>query len=209
MAMVRTLTLIVFIIWTISVFGQESDEELVRKSFAGYKASLLNNNEADVINFVDSRTIKYYSDILDLVKNADSTKVDSLPIIDKMTVLTIRYRISKENILSFNGETLLIYTIKNGMIDQRGFANTSIGNVTIDHDFAKGQLISNGQDSPYFLHFYREGQWKLDLTSLFPTAIPVLQKLADELGGSNKFIVVALKQLKGKTPGTDIWYPVR
>lgn len=207
--MIRTITLIFFFILTFSVFGQVSDEELVRKSFDNYSKSLLDNNEEDVIKFVDSRTIKYYSDILDLVINADSTKVEALSLIDKMMVLTIRHRVSKENILSFNGEKLLIYAIKNGMIDKSGAANISIGKVSIDNDFAKGQLISYGQESPYFLHFYKEGQWKFDLTSTFPIAIPVLQKMADELGGSNKFIFAALKQLTGKSPSHDIWDPIR
>lgn len=207
--MIRTFTLTFFFIMTISVFGQESDEELVRKSFDSYSKSLLNNNAEDVIKFVDSRTIKYYSNILDLVKNADSTKVESLSLIDKMMVLTIRHRVSKENILSFNGEKLLIYAIKNGMIDKGSAANISIGNVTIDNDFAKGQLISYGQVSPYYFHFYKEGQWKFDLTSTFPIGIPALQKMADELGGSNKFIFAALKQLTGKSPSHDIWYPIR
>jgi hypothetical protein len=207
--MIRTITLIFFFILTISAFGQESDEELVRKSFDSYSKSLVDNNGEDVIKFVDSRTIKYYSDILDLVKNADSTKVEALSLIDKMMVLTIRHRVSKEDILSFNGEKLLIYAIKSGMIDKGGAANISIGKVTIDNDFAKAQLISYGQESPYFLHFYKEGQWKFDLTSTFSIAIPVLQKMADEFGGSDKFILVALKQLTGKSPGHDIWHPIR
>ena len=92
--MIRTLTLTFFFLITISVFGQESDEELVRKSFDSYSKSLLNNNAEDVIKFVDSRTIKYYSDILDLVKNADSTKVESLSLLDKMMVLAISYNVS-------------------------------------------------------------------------------------------------------------------
>jgi len=205
----RTLTLTFFFILTTSVFGQVNEEELVRKSFDGYRTSLMNNNEEDVIKYVDSRTIKYYSDILDLVKNADSTKVETLSLLDKLTVLTIRHRVLKEDILSFDGKTLLTYAIKNGMIDKSSVSNISIGKVTIDFNFAKGQFILNGQESPYILNFYKEGQWKFDLTSTFPITIPVFQKWANELGGPNKFIFASLKLLTGKTPGPDIWHPVR
>jgi hypothetical protein len=207
--MIRTLNLTFFFIVTISVFGQESDEELVRKSFASYSKSLLNSNEDDVIKFVDSRTIKYYSDILDLVKNADSTRIEELPLMDKMMVLSIRCRVSKEDILSFNGEKLLIHALNIGMINKTGLANLSNGNVTIENDFAKGQLIGRGQELPHFFHFYKEGQWKIDLTSAFPIAFPVLQKLADEMGGANKFILASLKLITGKSPDHEIWNSVR
>lgn len=40
-------------------------------------------------------------------------------------------------------------------------------------------------------------------------AIPILQKMADDLGGSNNFIFAALKELTGKVPGPEIWYPIR
>ena len=98
-------------------FGQTSEENLVKNSFDKYKTAILKDKGEEAVQFVDSRTIKYYSDILELVKSADSSKVETLTILDKLMVFSIRHRTSKQNILSFNGKSLLVYAIKSGMVE--------------------------------------------------------------------------------------------
>ena len=55
-------------------YGQKSEEKLVKKSFDNYKTSILNDKGEKAVKYIDSRTIKYYSEILELVKTADSVK---------------------------------------------------------------------------------------------------------------------------------------
>lgn len=208
--MKRFSTISLFLILTISVVAQVSDEALLRKNFDSYKTFYNNGNGEEAVKFVDSRTIKYYDDIAEIIKNADSLKVESLSLLDKTMVLTIRHTVSKENILAFNGKTLLIYTINHGVNDKRTTIGFTIGKVTIDNNSAKGQVTVLGKDSPYFLNFYKEkGDWKFDLTSSFPITFQAMQKLADQLGGPNKMIFASLKLITGKAPGRDIWHPVK
>ena len=70
-------------------YGQKSEEKLVKKSFDNYKTSILNDKGEKAVKYVDSRTIKFYSDILELVKTADSTKVETLSILDKLMVFQL------------------------------------------------------------------------------------------------------------------------
>lgn len=191
-------------------YGQKSEEKLVKKSFDNYKTSILNDKGEKAVKYVDSRTIKFYSDILELVKTADSTKVETLSILDKLMVFSIRHRTSKNDILSFDGKSLLVYAIKSGMVGKNSVANNSIGKVIIESEFAKGQFLANGQKAPFYFHFYREeGQWKIDLTSLFPVSIIAFKKMADESGeNQNDYLFSLLEMITGKKPGTEIWQPI-
>jgi hypothetical protein len=196
---------------TISLFAQKGEEEFVRKAFDNYKSAILNDKGEEAVRFVDSKTIKYYNDILDLVRNADSSKVETLSILDKLMVFSIRHRTSKEDILSFDGKTLLIYAIKSGMVGKNSVANNTIGEVTIDGNFAKGQFVVKEQKAPFFLHFYKEDQqWKMDLTSLFTISTSAFKKMADDSGqNENEYLFDLLETITGKKPGPGIWQPIQ
>jgi len=203
------LTILFLFILTNLVVAQENEAELIRKNFDSYKAFLYNGKGGEAANLVDSHTIKYYGDIIELVKNADSLKVESLSLLDKIMVLIVRQRVSKENILNFDGKALLIHAINNGMIDKSSAGSFTIGDITVDNNFAKGQIIANGTGSPLFLNFYKEnGQWKFDLTSLFPICIPALQKLVKELG-ERGFINAMLSAGTGNKLSQNVWRPIR
>jgi hypothetical protein len=210
--MKKTFTPLILFFALINIaLGQKTEQDLVRKAFDSYKSSILNDKGEEAVKFVDNRTIMYYNDILDVVKNADSAKVETHSILDKIMVFSIRHRTSKEDILSFDGKSLLIYAIKSGMVGKNSVANNSIGGVTIDGNFAKGQFVVNGQKAPFYLHFYKEDQqWKIDLTSLFPISTSALKKMADDSGkNENDYIFGLLEMITGTKPGQGIWQPIQ
>lgn len=191
-------------------YGQKSEEKLVKKSFDKYKSAILNDKGEEAIKFVDSRTIKYYSDILELVKTADSAKVETISILDKLIVFSIRHRTAKEDVLNFDGESLLVYAINSGMVGKNSVANNSIGEVKIEGNYAKGQFISNGQKAPFYFDFYKEDkQWKIDLTSLFPISTKAFKKMADDSGqNQNDYLFSLLEMITGNKPDIEIWKPI-
>lgn len=210
--MKRTLTVLtLFVTLTYSLFGQKSEEKLVRTAFDNYKSSILNDKGEAAVTYVDSRTIKYYDDILNLVKNAAVEKIETLSILDKLMVFTIRHRTPKEDILSFDGRALLVYAIKSGMVGKNSVVNNSIGEVTVDGDFAKGKFLSNKRETPINFHFYKEdNQWRIDLTSVFPISTNALKKMADESGqNESEYIFSLLEMVTGKKPGQEIWQPFK
>jgi len=189
---------------------QEKEDKLVKLTFDNYKSAILNDKGEEAVEYVDSRTIKYYDDIIDLVKTADSAKVNSLSLLDKVMVFSVRHRTSKEEILSFDGKRLFVYAIKSGMVGKNSVSNNSIGEVTIDKDFAKGQFIANGQKTPFYFHFYKEnGQWKIDLTSVFSISTVAFEKMvADSELGENEYLFSLLEMMTGRKPGQEIWNKV-
>lgn len=198
-----------FLLFAWTCRGQ--DEALVRKTFDHYKTSILNDKGEEAAQCVDSRTIQYYNDLLTHVKTADSATVEKMSILDKFMVLTIRHRATQDEILSFDGKGLLVYAIQKGMVGKNSVSNNTIGDITIDGDFAKGQLIANGQKMPAFFHFYKEtGIWKLDLTALFPLATIAFKGMAaDSEQSENDFLLLLLEMVSGSKPGSEIWKPTK
>jgi hypothetical protein len=209
--MAKTISILV-LLFSLTTFcnGQKKEEKLVREAFDLYKSAILNDKGDEAVKYVDSRTIKYYSDVLELVKNADSTQVTSLSLLDKLMVFSIRHRTAKEDILSFDGKGLLVYAIKSGMVGKNSVVNNAVGEVIIDNDFAKGQFIVNGQKAPFYFHFYKEsGQWKIDLTSIFSVSTIAIKKVVDDSGqNENEYLFSLLEMLTGKKPGQEIWEKV-
>jgi len=124
----------------------------IKNCFENYKSSLLNDKAEEAYEYIDSRTSSYYSEILKKSISADSTEIENLKLMDKLMVFSIRHRTPKEKILSFDGKQLFIYAIQEGMISKNNMVGASIGEVTIDNDFAKGQLNLNGNPLPAYFH---------------------------------------------------------
>lgn len=207
----KRISLFIFILLiSISSTAQTSEKDLVLKSFETYKNAILNDKGEIAADCVDSRTIKYYSTILEISKNADSLKINSLDILDKLMVLSIKHRTSKEDIVSFNGRDLLIYAIENGMVGKNSVAQNTLGEISVNGDFAKAGFLAKGQKTEYFFHFYKEDQiWKFNLTDIFPIGSKAVQQVIDESGKpENAFLLEILESVTNKKPNNAIWNPI-
>lgn len=206
--------LIILLLSTMTWFSstaQKSEERQIRNAFDNYKSAILNDKGVEAVKVVDSRTISYYSEILTHVLDADSNRIESLSLLDKLMVLTIRHRASHPDILSFDGTSLLIYAIENGMVGKNSVANNTIGAITIDGTFAKGEFIANGQQTPLNFHFYKEDeQWKIDLTALFEVSTVAFERMVESSEqNENDFLFTLLERVNGKKPTPLIWDPIR
>jgi hypothetical protein len=191
--------------------AQLREEELVKKAFDNYKSAILNDNAEEALRNVDSRTVYYYTQILNQVKNSDSLGINSMSVIDKITILSIRARATREEILNMQGSELFIYAIKNGMVGKNSVINNSVGDISIDSSFAKGQLLVKGNKTPLYFHFYKEqNTWRLDITSLFQASNGAFKAMIEESGESeNDYLFTILEALTGKRPNSNIWNPIR
>lgn len=206
----KEILAILFFLWLVNtVTAQVNDEESIKKNFEKYLSAMGNGKGEEAAGQVDSHTIQYYNHIAELARDADSLKVESLSLMDKIMVLLVRHRVPKEDLLKFDGKALFMYAIDNGMINKGSVVPLKLETVIVDKDTAKGQINFKEVDYPLYLNFYKEeGQWKYDLTSSFAIAMPALQKYVDELG--EKFLInMMLHADKQKIPDPYIWRPVR
>ena len=192
-------------------FAQESEEQTIIAAFDAYKQAVLDGDGVETVAWVAHNTIAYYGDMLELALEADSLQVDSLPLLDKMMVLTVRHRTPKEDLLSFDGEKMIIYAVKAGMLSKNSVATHSIGNVTVEGEQAKGELFIAEQPSTIFMDFYKESdRWKVDLTSLFDISTMVFKKMVEDSGQpENEVILSALGMVSDTRPGPEIWQPIK
>ncbi|TDQ06691.1 hypothetical protein [Pedobacter metabolipauper] len=199
--------LLVLIIVFIHVKAQTNEVKGVVKAFEDYKYAILNDKGAEAADLIDSHTINYYQEMIDLVKKGDSSTVDRLPVIDKMTVFYLRHITKKEDLLKMDGKRLFIYSIDLGMISKSSVAGTTIGKVTVEKDFAKGMFLFDGKESPYYSHFYKEkGMWKVNLTAMYPFSNEEMKKAIVESGiAENEYLFKVLESMSGKKPGKEIW----
>lgn len=207
----RTLKCLITFIFSVTFcYAQTDDKDLVLKSFDGYKNSILTDKGEEAVNFVDSRTMKYYDNILEKVKRADSVEVDALGLIDKITVLTYRLKASDEELSSFSGKDLFIFAIDNGMVGKSSIVNSTLGEVSISEDFASAEFIINGRVTSFSFHFYREDNiWRIDITNLFELGTFAFKKLIEDSGQEeNEFILNVLELATGSKPSNKIWKPI-
>lgn len=206
----RITFLALFLIPTL-VTAQQTEEQLVKKTFETYKSAILNDKGEEAVEQVDAKTINYYGDILDKVKTADSLTVDKFTLMDKLMVLIIRHRISKDEILTTNGKQLLVTAIKMGMVGKSSVMNNEVGVVKVNGNFATGELLVQGQKTPLAFEFNKEnGAWKLDLTAVFPAGEAAFRQMVKQSGEpENAYLLSLIELTSGKEPGAEVWVPMK
>lgn len=189
---------------------QPKELAAVRTCFNNYKAAILANKAEDALKEVDANTRNYYTGVLDNIKHADSAAISTLPLIDKITILTIRARASKEEITAMKGTDAFIYAINNGMVGKSSVENVTPGPISINKNAAKMQVISGGQKTPLNFNFNKEdGKWHFDLTALFPITKQALDGMVNESGmDENSFLFAVLEKMTHKKITSAIWTPV-
>lgn len=193
---------------SLSAQGVKDD---VRASFEHYKTAIMSDDGPEAIKYVDQRTLDYYGRILQSSLVDDSVTVDRMDLLDKLMVLSLRYRTPKEKLLSFNGSEILIYAIESGMVGKNSVMGNTIGEVTLGEAKTEGQLVVNGNPTPVNLDFYKEADgWKVDITSIFDLSETAFRQMVDESGQSeNEFLQLVLDMVGGGKPFNPIWNPVR
>lgn len=201
-------TLILLLILVFSC--QAQDDKQVQKTFKAYKSAILNGNGKEAASYVDSHTINYYARMLDITRHADSAQVDTMSILDKIIILTLRAKVKKEQLHEMDGKSLIVYAINTGMIGKNTVNNFAIDHISVNKNFAQAQMMAQGQPIPMYMHFYKEnGQWRVDLTSLFKTFSEAMAQLIEESGQTeNEFLVKMLEASTGKTLDRKLWQPL-
>jgi len=206
----KVISIFFFFFFISSAGWAQKDKKEIKAVFENYKAALIKEDGDEAVKYLDSHTIKYYQNIADKARGADSVEVDALPVMDKIMVLSVRHRASKEEVLAFNGITMVSFAIKNGMVGKSTVSDNSLGEITINGNVATAQLIKNKEKSSILFKFYKENnEWKFDLSSFFPLAGIGFKKLVKDSGKpENEYLLMLLEFASKKKPSPAIWKPV-
>ena len=170
----------------------------------------MNDKGPVAVSLLDSKTITYYGELLEMIKTYDSLKLDKQSPMNKVTVLSVRHRGTKDEILKMNGESLIVFAIDKGMVGKNSVANNDIGKITVTGDFAKGVLVVNDKPTPISYQFYKEnGTWKFNLTSMFPMGNIAFKRIIEQSGlPENEALLSMLEMASGTKPASTIWLPL-
>lgn len=192
------------------VFAQEATK--VKACFDGYKAAVMDMNGQEAFTFINKKTKDYYEDILAKALDADSMAVEKMNLADKFTIIQLRLILTAEKIKKMDAERFFIFAVKEGLIGKASVEHIEMGDISVDGNQASGKFISRGKPADFSFSFDKEqGNWKLDLTSLFPYSAQAL-KLMIERGKyeENDFLLRILSSLvpDGKKLGMNLWHPM-
>jgi len=207
----RKLILVLFFaLFAVLPANARQDTTLIKACFNGYKNAILSDQGKAAVSFVDSRTVKYYTDILQKTKTLDSLGIDKLPIMDKLTILMIRHRATREEIMQLDGRSLLVYAIERGMVGKNSVQQIGIGEVMIRGNAAEGQIMVGEAPTSLAYNFYKEdGAWKMDITSVLKEGNAAMKKVVQDSGQpENEFLIMLLENATGKEPLKNIWKPL-
>lgn len=191
----------------------ESIEESIKKvenSFSGYKAAILEGKGKEAIKWVDQNTLDYYEKILEIAKSGDKATVQNLGLLDKWTVLSVRHRIPREEVLNMDGRSFFIYAVDEEFIGKKSVRDVEIGEIEVNGKTARGKIITEGDFDPMYFDFHKEGnKWKIDLTSLYPVSEAELEKARERNAKpDDEFILEILRMMTRKEPAPNIWDPL-
>ncbi|MEN9647378.1 MAG: hypothetical protein RLY57_182 [Candidatus Parcubacteria bacterium] len=185
-----------------------SDEVLVKRAFEGYKYSLLNKDGVSAVTYVDSHTISYYNQMLELTKYGSKKTIQERSIIDQMIVLITRQLFDKATISTLeNGRDYIEFAIEKGLIGEDQVKIMVVNSVQVVGDKAYIELVADGKVLPIkFTAQKEQGKWLIDITSVLPLAEEAFQALFAQSGLTNEeMIVYMLENLSGRPVTDEIW----
>lgn len=220
---ISTLVIFALFMFTLSSCNDNLtlEKRAVRKCFDDYRKSIIDDRFYETASFLDTRTIKYYDNIADVVRNGDSIAISKLKITDQIAILMTRVTAENELIQKFDGRSIFSFFIEHNFINKDEMLNVWIGDVEIDENFAKGQIDSENlkkitsddavrkKVNPY-LNFYKEnGKWKMNTLSIMKIAEPFFKKSIAEKGITvSEFLFSGVEEKTGIRPSSEIWKPI-
>lgn len=203
-------SLLFLAIFFFAIFNSIAQEKEIQKCFEEYKSAILKEKGKEAVEKVSQSTIAYYEKSRVDALKADSATVANFNVIDKIMVLTLRAKISANELSSMNGSSLFEYSVDQGMVGKNSVANGSIGEIKMKGESAEGYVAINGEVSPIFFLFTQEnGEWKIDLTSIFDVTNQGMQQIISATGyAENDYVVMVLQMATGAELSSSIWQPL-
>lgn len=210
--MIRLLTLLLlpFFFVACSDIGPQDDVADVRACFDNYFAALKTGDGEKAATLVDNNTMQHFARMLDLARNADSVTVRGLDAMDQMTVLSMRMQIPADELQGMDARAAVARSVSQGMMADGGLDGLGLGDVSVEGDKATAPLKMFGFPTPTKFSFQREdGQWRIDLTSLFDLSKQALGKMAGGDEEGNAMLMTMLEENTGMPVPASVWHPVK
>jgi hypothetical protein len=209
---IKSLALVALIFTSQSVLsasGPQSEEELIRQAFVTYKGAILQQQGQAAVRVVNKATVQYYARMKALALEGEEKEVRELTPMNKLMVLSLRHRVSADELRSMTPEEVFSYAVDRGWIGKNSVLDSDIGQLQIFGNDANAEYVKNEKPTPLRYRFTKEdGEWKIDLTALMPVADQAMRMLIKKEGlDEDAFIVSLIESVSGKKALLSIWQP--
>lgn len=189
---------------------ENAQEKAVRAAFLQYKEAILRQQGEAAWLHVDTNTARYYDEMRLLALNGSEEEVRALSFVNKTTVLLLRHRVGLEGLRPMTAKDVFVYAVDMGMIGRDGVLKSNVGKVRVFADKASGELLHEGRVAPFAYQFSKEdGQWKIDLTAILPSANVAMKALIQrEKVNEDEFLLLLVESVSGSKPSAAIWQPL-
>jgi len=190
--------------------AENEQERAVRAAFLQYKEAILRQQGETAWQHVDANTARYYDEMRLLALNGSEKEARALSFVNKTTVLLLRHRVGLEGLRPMTAKDVFVYAVDKGMIGRDGVLKSNVGKVRVFADKASGVLLHEGRVAPFAYQFSKEdGQWKIDLTAILPSANVAMKALIErEKLNEDEFLLLLVESVSGSKPPATIWQPL-
>lgn len=188
------------------------EKKAVAKSWSEYRDALFYQKGKEAWQRLSKSTTNYYSELLNYVKVADSTQLDSFNFLTKLCVLCTRRLLTKKEINQLNPEKLFLFYISSGLLGDENVVHTKASYIKVRGSTANAMLTDSAGRIMCPIDFAREdGEWKVDFVRMFVQTSQKMSKLLKEESGKseNELIKSTLESVNGPTTLADVWHPLK
>ncbi|MCC6796318.1 MAG: hypothetical protein IT366_14445 [Candidatus Hydrogenedentes bacterium] len=190
-------------------FDEGEEEQAVRACFENYRSAVNESDGATATSIVSANTLKRYDENANHAKHSDRATIQLLPLIDQLTILMSRCKISASELANISGGGLFATAVSAGWVSKNALYGLNLGRIEIKGTRAEAEGIINGRVTPAPQVFvFEDEDWKYDLVATFDTIEDALSQLAarNELS-AQELVFSMIESNLGEAPSESIWNP--
>ena len=184
----------------------------VRATFDGYRQALSEVDGAAAVRLVDAGTLAYYGAMREAALHAPADEVRALGVADRIFVLTMRHRMTADELESLDAAGLFAHGVERQWIGAESVEVNSLGEIRVEDDdaTAHGQMLAYGEPTPLSWTFRCEdGRWRLDLVAALRLADAQLEEMVRQGGQDpDEVLLSILETVSGERPDDAVWEPL-
>ncbi|MCB9045178.1 MAG: hypothetical protein H6550_03455 [Chitinophagales bacterium] len=202
-------TCITFLLLTINC-NANKQEKAVQQSFEALKQAFLKRDGQTALQYVSSSTIIFYNELINWALHADSIQVNSMTVMNKVSVLAIRAEKDLKMLKQTNGEQLFAEAVEKDKVDNIWFNQFTLDKITFEDSTALASVIYESEEIIFKFRFvFEQSSWHFDMLSFFKINEYLIR---DEIKKSNNtendYVLELLKDAYGDLSESDLWQPL-
>lgn len=177
-------------------------------AFTAYKEALVAGNHAAAAKLVGSGTTAYYERAARRALDAPESEVRALGLVDRLTVLTLRVWMPREDLETLDGRHIVRRGLELNLIpDVRGM---DLGLIAAAGGQAAAEMYAGPRKLPFKMNFIREeGGWRLELDEVRDAAEPALRQYIAGSGRPEDDALLDILRNGGAEVDASVWQPLR